>query len=81
MSPLHNYDGVILNDADWRSRVAVLEIENKHMAAKIDDMSDKLDTIHDILAGTRTAKWIFLGMLSVIGFVIMNIKDLVGVFK
>jgi hypothetical protein len=79
--PLHNYDGVILNDADWRARVAVLEIENKHMSRKIDEMSDKLDNIHDIIAGTRTAKWIFLGALSVIGFIIMNVKDVIGLFK
>lgn len=81
MTPLHSYEGVILNDADWRTRVAVLEIEQKHMAGKLDAMSQKLDNIHDIIAGTRTAKWIFLGLLSVIGFVILNIKDIVSLFK
>lgn len=79
--PFKNHDGVVVDDSDWRTRVAILEIEQKHTSRKIDEMSGKLDSIHDILAGTRTAKWIFLGFLSVVGFVVMNIKDVVGLFK
>lgn len=62
-------------------RIAKLEAKYEHISEKMDDVSDKVDSMYEILAGTKTAKWIFLGLLSVAGFVILNIKDVVGLFK
>ena len=81
MTPVREHDGLLINDADWRSRLAVLESEHRHTVRQIEEMSQKLNEIHDILAGTRMAKWIFLGFVSVAGFVIMNVKDVVGLFR
>lgn len=54
---------------DTRERVIALERDVKHLSAQVDDMSDKVAEMHDVLMQARGVRWIIVLMAGVGGFV------------
>lgn len=50
-----------------RERVAKLEVQMDHLAAKLDDMHDKVEEMHAILMQARGARWVIVGLAGIAG--------------
>ena len=49
-------------------RIAVLEANQRHHDSKIDNMSKKVDEMHEVLLQAKGARWAILGVASMAGF-------------
>lgn len=54
---------------DTRDKVVALEVELRHLSAKVDEMSDKVAEMHDVLMQARGVRWIIVLMAGIGGFV------------
>lgn len=54
---------------DTRDKVVALEVELRHLSAQVNEMSDKVAEMHDVLMQARGVRWIIVLMAGVGGFV------------
>lgn len=54
---------------DTRDRLIALERDVKHLTKNIDEMSDKVDELHNLLMKARGARWFILAAAALGGFV------------
>jgi hypothetical protein len=50
-----------------RERVAKLEVQMGHLAAKLDDTHTKVEEMHAILLQARGARWVIVGFAGIAG--------------
>ena len=50
-----------------RERVAKLEVQMEHLAAKLDDTHRKVEEMHAILLQAKGAHWVIVGLAGVAG--------------
>lgn len=55
-------------ETDTRDRVIALERDVRHLTDQIEDMSEKVAAMHDLLMQARGARWMVLGMAGIGGF-------------
>ena len=56
-------------ESDTRDRVVALERDVRHLSAQVDEMSDKVTELHDVLMQARGVRWIIVLMAGIGGFV------------
>jgi len=61
-------------------RVAVLEADKKHTDKKIDEMSAKLDEMHEIFMKAKGAQWVIFTAAAVGGFLAGKVGFLLSFF-
>lgn len=71
--------GIAMSDETER-RLATLESDYRHMSRKVDDMSEKIDEMHELLLKARGAKWVIVGLATLGGFVSAKLGALTGIF-
>lgn len=49
-------------------RVTTLEANQEHIVKTVDEMSDKVDAVHNVLMKASGARWAILAIGGVIGF-------------
>jgi phage shock protein A len=50
-----------------RERVAKLEVQMEHLAAKLDDTHQKVEEMHAILLQAKGARWVIVGLAGIAG--------------
>lgn len=50
-----------------RERVAKLEVQMAHLAAKVDDTHQKVEEMHAILLQAKGARWVIVGLAGIAG--------------
>jgi uncharacterized protein YgiM (DUF1202 family) len=55
------------NEELLRERVAKLEVQMQHLAAKLDDMHEKVEEMHAILLQAKGAHWVIIGFAGFAG--------------
>ncbi len=63
---------------DTGERITRLETKQEHLESTIDEMSEKLDKIYNILTKAEGITWFVVGVAGVIGFVVGSWKTIVG---
>ena len=54
---------------DTRDKVVALERDVRNLSAQVDEMSDKVTELHDVLMQARGVRWIIVLMAGIGGFV------------
>lgn len=58
---------------DNHERLVRLETKHEHIAEKVEDMSAKVDEMHELLLQARGVRWIIIAMATVGGFLASKI--------
>ena len=53
---------------DTRDRLIRLENEVEHLTAKLEEVSQKVTVMHDLLMAAKGMRWFIIGMAAVAGF-------------
>lgn len=61
-------------------RIAVLEANHRHAEAKLDNMSKKVDEMHEVLLQAKGARWAILGIAGMAGFFAGKIGAFINMF-
>ena len=65
---------------DTRDRVIALETDVKHLTAKVDEMAEKVNAVHDLLQQAKGVKWLIVTAAAVGGFVSAKLAAVVPWF-
>jgi hypothetical protein len=66
---------------ELEERIAVLEANQVHMRDKLNEMSSKVDEMHELLLQAKGAKWAILGVASLAGFLAGKFGTFTSLFK
>jgi hypothetical protein len=55
------------NEELLRERVAKLEVQIKHLTAKLDETYKKVEEMHAILLQAKGARWVLIGLAGLAG--------------
>lgn len=66
---------------ELEERIAVLEANQQHMRDKLNEMSAKVDEMHEVLLQAKGAKWAIIGVASLAGFLAGKIGGLFDLFN
>ena len=66
---------------DTRDRVIRLEAQLEHMANQLDQMIEKVGSMHDLLQQARGAKWIIVGSAAIGGALAGKLSGLAAIFS
>lgn len=61
-------------------RIAVLEANQRHMDRKLDDMSEKVTEMHEVLLQAKGAKYFIVGIAAIAGATAAKLTSLTGYF-
>lgn len=61
-------------------RVTTLEANQEHIVKTVDEMSDKVDAVHNVLMKASGARWAILAIGGVIGFALANYRAVLSIF-
>jgi hypothetical protein len=65
---------------DVERRLTALEVEHKHMIKAVDQMSAKVDDMHQLLTQAKGARWAIISVVALGGFVAGSIAPLAKLF-
>jgi hypothetical protein len=68
-------------EPDTRDRLIRLEVEVTHLTNKLEDVSDKVSEMHDVLMKATGAKWLLFAIIAGLGFVAGKIGALTAWFR
>lgn len=69
------------DDADDRERLITMEVEVRHLTAKVDAMARQVQEMHDLLLRLRGAQWLALGLMAAIGFLGAKASGLIALLR
>ena len=65
---------------DTRERVKALEVKVEHLTQSIDQMSEKVQQMHDLLIQARSARWAIIGAATLGGFMASKLFTILPFF-